>query len=157
MGLGEGLDYGVAVPFSDQLRKQHGQDITCVPFTLAPFPLFSLCRLAGLIDVTKNLRMDMSSAQANMVLSISLYAWCSVEQRHCFADGRISRACPRLFDRVPGEDRRRDRMLHGRLSSCHYVGKQSYMLPFHAQYSDAAAHCTLPFRTDALNAEPIHN
>ncbi|KZT72997.1 hypothetical protein DAEQUDRAFT_808547 [Daedalea quercina L-15889] len=33
-----------AVPFSDDLRTQHGQEIKCLPFTHTPFPLLSLCR-----------------------------------------------------------------------------------------------------------------
>ncbi|EPS94480.1 hypothetical protein FOMPIDRAFT_1055039 [Fomitopsis schrenkii] len=67
MALGADLEDSVAVPFSDKLRQQFGQEITCVPFMLAPFSLFSLWRLAGVMSITKNFRMDISSARANMM------------------------------------------------------------------------------------------
>ena len=67
MALGAGLEDVLAVPFSDKLRTQFGQEINRIPFKFAPFDLVSVLRSFGIGKFPSKVDVDFSSARVNMV------------------------------------------------------------------------------------------
>ncbi|OBZ72453.1 hypothetical protein A0H81_07580 [Grifola frondosa] len=57
-----------SVPFSDDLRTQHGSDVLCMPFTFTPFPLIELAQSLSYQQATisPSFRFDPLSVKPNL-------------------------------------------------------------------------------------------
>ena len=70
MGFGElGTALDVSVPFSANLRKQHGLDVTCLPYTSTPFALEEVAKSLSFshANITDTLRFNPTTAWSDIV------------------------------------------------------------------------------------------